>query len=124
MARCCRWAPRVSRWFPRRGIRSKVLATSSTVVPYSPAIPFSCRVSPVPVRLGLRENLSQFAVLVVINAFVGAMVGLERTLLPLIAERDFGLVSGTAVLSFLVSFGITKAIANLLARHLADRVGR
>ena len=80
--------------------------------------------SPVPVRLGLRENLSQLAVLVVINAFVGAMVGLERTLLPLIAERDFGLVSGTAVLSFLVSFGITKAIANLLAGHLADRVGR
>ncbi|MBI4420786.1 MAG: MFS transporter [Gemmatimonadetes bacterium] len=77
-----------------------------------------------PVQLGLRENLPQFSLLVLINAFVGAMVGLERTVLPLIAERDFGLTSSAAVLSFLVSFGITKAFANLVAGGLADRLGR
>jgi hypothetical protein len=66
-------------------------------------------------RLGLRANWQQFVLLIVVNAFVGAMVGLERTVVPLIAEADFGLVSRTAVLSFIVTFGIVKAIANLFA---------
>lgn len=76
------------------------------------------------VRLGLRENLGQFSLLVLINAFVGAMVGLERAILPLLAEKDFGLASRTTILSFIVSFGITKALANFLAGSLSDRYGR
>jgi MFS family permease len=75
-------------------------------------------------RLGLRENLSQFVLLVVINAFVGAMVGLERTVLPLLGEQDFGLTSKAAITSFIVSFGLTKATLNLLAARLSERVGR
>ena len=62
--------------------------------------------------------------LVVINAFVGGMVGLERAVLPLLAERDFGLTSRTAVLSFIVTFGVTKALANLFAGGMSDRIGR
>jgi MFS family permease len=77
-----------------------------------------------PLRLGLGANWRQFALLVVVNAFVGAMVGLERTVLPLIAQTDFGLVSKTVVLSFLISFGVVKALANLAAGQLSDRVGR
>ena len=77
-----------------------------------------------PVALGLGANLGQFSLLVLINAFVGGMVGLERTVLPLIAERQFGLASKTAILSFIVSFGIVKAIANLLAGRYSDLVGR
>ncbi len=77
-----------------------------------------------PVQLGLRTNWRQFALLVVINAFVGGMVGIERTILPLLAEHDFGLASKTAILSFLVSFGIIKAGANLFAGRMADRYGR
>ena len=77
-----------------------------------------------PARLGLRENLPQFALLVVINAFVGSMVGLERTVLPLLGEQDFGLTSKTAITSFIVSFGVTKAIINLIAARLSDRIGR
>src|SRR6266705_1268957 len=80
--------------------------------------------TPSPIRLGLGANWRQFALLVVVNAFVGAMVGLERTVVPLIAQADFGLVSKTVVLSFLVSFGIVKALANLFAGQLADRIGR
>ncbi len=76
------------------------------------------------IRLGLRANWQQFALLIVINAFVGAMVGLERTVVPLIAEADFGLVSRTAVLSFIVTFGVVKAIANLFAGSMGDRWGR
>jgi MFS family permease len=79
---------------------------------------------PTAVRLGLRENWRQFALLVLVNAFVGAMIGLERTLLPLIAEADFGLASRTLVLSFLISFGVVKALANLFAGGLGDRWGR
>ncbi len=80
--------------------------------------------STAPIRLGLRENLPQFSLLVLVNAFVGAMVGLERTVLPLIAEQDFGLASKTAILSFIATFGIVKALSNLLAGRLSDRVGR
>ena len=74
--------------------------------------------------LGLRENLPQFTLLVVLNAFVGAMVGLERTVLPLLGEQEFGLESKTAITSFIVSFGVTKAVLNLVAARLSDRVGR
>jgi MFS family permease len=74
--------------------------------------------------LGLRANWRQFALLVVVNAFVGGMVGLERTVVPLLAEHDFGLVSRTATLAFIVSFGIVKALANLVAGRLSDRIGR
>lgn len=77
-----------------------------------------------PTRLGLRENAVQFSLLVAINAFVGAMVGLERSTLPLIGSEDFGLQSSTAVLSFIVAFGAAKALTNLGAGALANRVGR
>ena len=76
------------------------------------------------VRLGLRENLGQFSLLVVINAFVGMMIGLERTVVPLIGEKEFGLVSKTAIVSFIVSFGVTKAIFNLFAARVSESVGR
>src|SRR5262249_54779765 len=74
--------------------------------------------------LGLRANLGQFLLLVLINAFVGAMVGLERSTVPLLGERVFGLASTTTALSFIVSFGLVKALANLFAGRLSDRLGR
>jgi len=77
-----------------------------------------------PVRLGLRANLGQFSLLVAINAFVGAMVGLERSTLPLIGRDSFGLSSSAAVLSFIVAFGLAKAFTNLGAGALAQGVGR
>ena len=76
------------------------------------------------VRLGLRENLAQFSLLVAVTAFVGAMVGLERSTLPLIGEEDFGLGSSAAVLSFIVAFGFAKSFTNLAAGAAADRFGR
>ena len=75
-------------------------------------------------RLGLRENLPQFGLLVFLNAFVGAMVGLERTVLPLLGEEVFGLSSKIAITSFIVSFGVTKAVLNLVAGRVSDRIGR
>jgi hypothetical protein len=75
-------------------------------------------------RLGLRENLGQFSLLVLINVFVGTMVGLERTVVPLIGEREFGLVSKTAIVSFIVSFGVTKAVCNLFAARVSETIGR
>jgi len=80
--------------------------------------------SQLPVRLGIRQNLRQFSLLVLINSFVGAMVGLERTILPLIAEQDFGLASKTLALSFLVSFGTVKALSNALAGVFSEKIGR
>jgi MFS family permease len=77
-----------------------------------------------PVRLGLRENAGQFALLVGLNALVGAMVGLERSVLPLVGEEDFGLASRAAVLAFVVAFGAAKALTNLAAGGLAARAGR
>ena len=71
------------------------------------------------VQLGLRENLAQFSLLVAVNAFVGAMVGLERSTLPLIGETEFGLGSSAAVLSFIVAFGLAKSFTNLGAGALA-----
>lgn len=76
------------------------------------------------VELGLRENAAQFSLLVCVNAFVGAMVGLERSTLPLIGRDDFGLASSAAVLSFIVAFGLAKALTNLAAGALAARLGR
>lgn len=75
-------------------------------------------------QLGLRENWRQFVVLVIINAFVGGMIGLERTIFPEFAAKEFGVASTTAILSFIVAFGITKAIANYFAGKLANRTGR
>src|SRR5690242_4413419 len=77
-----------------------------------------------PIHLGLRENLGQFSLLVLINVFVGMMVGLERTVVPLIGEKEFGLVSKTAIVSFIVSFGVTKALCNLFAARISETVGR
>jgi MFS family permease len=77
-----------------------------------------------PVRLGLRENIGQFGLLLLVNAFVGAMVGMERSILPAIADEEFHLAARTAALSFIVVFGLTKAISNYLAGRFADRVGR
>jgi hypothetical protein len=68
--------------------------------------------------LGLRENWRQFWLLVLVNAFVGAMVGLERSVLPLVASEEFGLKSASAILSFIASFGLTKAFSNLAAGWL------
>jgi MFS family permease len=76
------------------------------------------------VRLGLRENWKQFWLLVLVNAFVGAMVGLERTVLPLIAEEEFGMVARGAILSFIVTFGFVKAGTNFFAGRLGDLYGR
>jgi MFS family permease len=76
------------------------------------------------VRLGLRANRGQFALLVLVNAFVGAMVGMERTILPAIAEEEFHLAARAAVLSFIAAFGVTKALTNYFAGRLSDAVGR
>jgi len=72
-------------------------------------------------KLGLKENWYQFTLLVVVNAFVGAMIGLERTILPQIAEKEFGMVVKTAILSFILVFGFTKAFTNYFAGRWADQ---
>ena len=77
-----------------------------------------------PLQLGLRQNWEQFALLVLINMFVGGMLGLERTVVPLLAKDDFHRASTTAALSFIMAFGLVKAIANLAAGRFSDRVGR
>lgn len=76
------------------------------------------------IRLGLRENLGQFSLLVLITAFVGSMVGLERTVVPLIGEKEFGLASKTAIVSFIISFGVVKALCNLFAARISETWGR
>jgi MFS family permease len=75
-------------------------------------------------RLGLRANWRQFSLLVLINAFVGGMVGIERTVVPLIGSEEFGIASTTLIVSFIVSFGVVKACANLVSGQLADVWGR
>ena len=75
-------------------------------------------------KLGLKENWKQFTLLIIVNAFVGGMVGLERSILPEIAQEDFGMIVKTAILSFIIVFGITKAITNYYAGALANKVGR
>ncbi|WP_292591397.1 MFS transporter [Mesorhizobium sp.] len=76
------------------------------------------------VALGLKANWRQFSLLVLINAFVGGMVGIERTVVPLIGAEEFGVASTTLVTSFIVSFGVVKACANLVSGQLADTWGR
>jgi len=75
-------------------------------------------------KLGLKENWGQFWLLVLINGFVGAMIGLERTILPKIAEVEFGLIAKSAILSFITVFGFTKAFMNYFAGRFSDRFGR
>ncbi len=76
------------------------------------------------VKLGLKENWKQFTLLVIVNAFVGGMVGLERSILPKIAEEEFQIAATTAVLSFIVVFGIVKALTNYFTGALANKFGR
>ncbi|GGM41035.1 MFS transporter [Paraliobacillus quinghaiensis] len=76
------------------------------------------------IEIGIKENFINFILLVVTNFFVGSMVGLERTILPIIGEEDFGLASASAALSFIISFGFSKAIVNYFAGAIADRLGR
>ena len=76
------------------------------------------------VQLGLKENWVQFTILIIVNAFVGGMVGLERTIFPKFAAIEFGVASKTAILSFIIAFGITKAITNYFAGRLANSLGR
>ncbi|CCF00555.1 MFS transporter [Sinorhizobium fredii] len=80
--------------------------------------------SPPNIRLGLRENWAQFALLVLINAFVGGMVGIERTVVPLIGSEEFQIASTTLIVSFIASFGVVKAFANLVSGQMADLWGR
>jgi MFS family permease len=77
-----------------------------------------------PLRLGVRQNLAQFSLLVGVNALVGGMIGQERTVLPLLAEEEFGLTAFTATLTFIAAFGIVKAATNFFAGTLSDRYGR
>ena len=77
-----------------------------------------------PLRLGLRENIGQFSLLVGVNALVGGMIGQERTILPLLAKDEFGLTAFTATLTFIVAFGVVKAATNFFAGTLSDRYGR
>ena len=76
------------------------------------------------VKLGLKENWKQFTLLVIVNAFVGGMVGLERSILPKIAEAEFHIAAKTAILSFIIVFGVVKAITNYFTGSLANKVGR
>jgi MFS family permease len=92
-------------------------------VPF-PKTPLSPSTGAPSIRLGLRANWQQFALLVVVNAFVGGMIGIERTVVPLLAGQDFGIASKTAILSFIVTFGLVKAAANLFAGRMGDRYGR
>lgn len=76
------------------------------------------------IQLGLKENWKQFTILVIVNAFVGGMIGMERSIFPEFAEEIFGIESKTAILSFITAFGITKAVTNYLTGKLANRFGR
>ncbi len=75
-------------------------------------------------KIGLKENWKQFTILVIVNAFVGGMIGMERTIIPKFAEIEFGIASKTAILSFITAFGITKAITNYFTGKMANRFGR
>lgn len=75
-------------------------------------------------QFGLKENWKQFSLLVIINAFVGGMIGLERSVLPQLAEKEFGIASKTAIFSFIIAFGVTKAICNYFTGKLANKIGR
>lgn len=77
-----------------------------------------------PIELGLRPNIQQFLILVLVNAFVGAMIGLEQTVVPLIGKSKFGIESSAIIVSFIASFGAVKAVLNLFAGNLSDKWGR
>jgi len=77
-----------------------------------------------PIKLGLRPNIQQFLILVLLNAFVGAMIGLEQTVVPLIGKSEFGIESSAIIVSFIASFGAVKAVLNLFAVNLSDKWGR
>jgi MFS family permease len=77
-----------------------------------------------PISLGLRQNINQFSVLILVNAFVGAMIGLEQTVIPLIGKEEFGIESNALIVSFIASFGAVKAVLNLFAGSMSDRWGR
>ena len=77
-----------------------------------------------PIKLGLRPNIQQFLILVLVNAFVGAMIGLEQTVVPLVGKSEFGIESSAIIVSFIASFGAVKAVLNLLAGNLSDKWGR
>ena len=77
-----------------------------------------------PIQLGLKENWKQFTLLVIVNAFVGGMVGLERSIIPELAEKEFHIAANSAILSFIVVFGIVKALTNYFTGTLANRLGR
>jgi MFS family permease len=101
-------------------VRTAALLVKNFVLSGSPS-----KTGPSPdIRLGLRENWEQFALLVVVNGFVGAMVGLERSVLPVLGQEGFELVSRTAILSFLITFGTFKPAANYFAGDLSGRIGR
>lgn len=76
------------------------------------------------VKLGLKENWKQFTLLIIVNFFVGGMIGIERSILPQIAETEFHIAAKTAVLSFIIVFGIVKAITNYYTGVLANKFGR
>ena len=76
------------------------------------------------ISLGLRQNINQFSILVLVNAFVGAMIGLEQTVVPLIGRNEFGIESNSLMVSFIASFGAVKAVLNLFAGSMSDRWGR
>jgi MFS family permease len=78
----------------------------------------------VSIKLGIKENWQQFTLLVLITAFIGGMVGMERSLLPKLAEKEFGIASKTAIFSFIVAFGIAKAITNYFTGALSNKFGR
>lgn len=74
----------------------------------------------IPIRLGLRPNINQFSILVLVNAFVGAMIGLEQTVVPLIGRNEFGIESNVLIVSFIASFGAVKTVLNLFAGSMSD----
>jgi MFS family permease len=78
----------------------------------------------IPIRLGLGANINQFSILVLVNAFVGAMIGIEQTVVPLVGRNEFGIESNALIVSFIASFGAVKAVLNLFAGSMSDRWGR
>jgi MFS family permease len=84
----------------------------------------SSKKTSIPIRLGLGANINQFSILVLVNAFVGAMIGIEQTVVPLVGRNEFGIESNALIVSFIASFGAVKAVLNLFAGSMSDRWGR
>ena len=76
------------------------------------------------IKLGLKPNINQFLLLIIVNAFVGAMIGLEQTVIPTLGKEEFDLESNALILSFIASFGLVKSILNLFAGNVSDKFGR